>query len=86
MRETTKILGGAIGRADLPYVEFPYDATREALVGMGFSADAARVFVEMYDGFNAGRIHPLQGRSASTTTPTTLDQFAKDTFAAAYKA
>jgi uncharacterized protein YbjT (DUF2867 family) len=84
MRETARILGQAIGRPDVPYVEFPYDATRDALVGMGFSADAARLFVEMYDGFNAGRIHPLQGRSASTTTPTTLEQFAKDTFAPAY--
>lgn len=84
MREATRTLGQAIGRPDLPYVEFPYDATRDALMGMGFSADAAKLFVEMYDGFNAGRVHPLQGRSALTTTPTTLEQFAKDTFAPAY--
>lgn len=84
MRETTRVLGQAIRRPDVPYVEFPYDATRDALVGMGFSADAARVFVEMYDGFNTDRIHPRDGRSASTTTATTLEQFAKDTFVPAY--
>jgi uncharacterized protein YbjT (DUF2867 family) len=86
MREATRILGAAIGKADLPYVEFPYDATRQALTGMGFSADVAAKFVEMYDGFNTGRVKPTQGRGPSTTTPTTLEQLAKDTFAPAFKA
>jgi uncharacterized protein YbjT (DUF2867 family) len=85
MREATRILGESIGKPDLPYVEFPYDATRQALTGMGFSADAAVRFVEMYDGFNVGRVKPTQARSASTTTPTTLEQLAKDTFAPAFK-
>jgi uncharacterized protein YbjT (DUF2867 family) len=86
MREATTLLGKAIGRPDLPYVEFPYEATRQALSGMGFSADAASRFVEMYDGFNTGRIKPIQGRSAATTTATTIEQFAEQVFAPAFKA
>jgi uncharacterized protein YbjT (DUF2867 family) len=84
MREATAILGGAIGKPQLPYVEFPYDATREALVGMGFSKDVARLFVEMYDGFNTGRVRSLAGRGVQTTTPTTLEQFAGEVFAPAF--
>ena len=86
MRETTRILGQAIGRPDLAYVEFPYEDARQALVQTGLSADVARLFVEMYDGFNSGRVRPVQGRRPETTTPTTLEQFAADTFAPASKA
>lgn len=84
MREATRILGQSIGRPDLAYVEFPYEDARKALVQMGLSADVARLFVEMYEGMNSGRIHPNQGRKPDTTTPTTLEQFAKDTFAPAF--
>jgi uncharacterized protein YbjT (DUF2867 family) len=83
-RETAKILGAAIGRPDLPYVQFGYEDTRKALLGFGFSPDVARLFVEMYEGFNEGRIVPTQGRGAATTTPTTLDTFAREVFAPAY--
>jgi uncharacterized protein YbjT (DUF2867 family) len=86
MREATRILGESIGRPELPYVEFPPEDARKAMIGMGLSPDMARLFVEMYDGFNTKRIKPVQGRTPETTTPTTLEQFAKDTFAPAFKA
>jgi uncharacterized protein YbjT (DUF2867 family) len=86
MPEATRILGASIGKPDLPYVEFPYEATRQALTGMGFSPDVARLFVEMYEGFNTGRIKPVQGRKPETTTPTTVEVFAKEVFAPAYQA
>jgi uncharacterized protein YbjT (DUF2867 family) len=83
MVEATRILGRAIGKADLPYVQFPYEEAEKAMTGMGMSPDAARSFIEMYRAFNEGLIRPTESRSAANTTPTSFEQFA-DTFAAAY--
>ncbi len=85
MAEATAILGRAIGRPDLPYVQFPYDATRQALVGMGLSASMADLYVEMSRAFNEGHVRFLEPRSPRNSTPTTLEEFAQD-FAAAYRA
>jgi uncharacterized protein YbjT (DUF2867 family) len=85
-REVASCLGTAVGRPDLAYVEFPYGDARKALLQHGMSANVADLFVEMYQALNDGRVRSLQGRSAQTTTPTTLEQFAKDTFAPAFAA
>jgi hypothetical protein len=50
---------------------------------MGISASVADGFVEMYQGFNGGLAAATQPRSAATTTPTTLEQFATAVFAPA---
>jgi len=84
MLETTKILGTAIGKPTLPYVPFPYADARGALISMGISASVADGFIEMYQGFNDGLAAPVQPRSAATTTPTTLEQFATTVFAPAF--
>jgi uncharacterized protein YbjT (DUF2867 family) len=81
MVEATKVLGAAVGKKDLAYVQFPLPDFEKALLGLGFSADVARLFVEMVEGHNAGRVHGR--RTPATTTPTTLEQFAP-VFAAAY--
>ena len=85
MAEATRILGAAIGKPDLKYVQFPYADAEKAMQGMGFSADLARLFIEMNRGFNDGIIRPAAKRSPESTTPTRLEDFAK-VFAAAYKA
>jgi uncharacterized protein YbjT (DUF2867 family) len=85
MAEATAILGRAVGKPDLAYVQFPYDATKQALVGVGLSASMADLYVEMSRAFNEGRVKMIEPRSARTTTPTTLEEFSL-TFAAAYRA
>ncbi len=85
MAEATRILGQAIGKPDLPYVQFPYDKAEQAMVGMGMSPDVARTFVEMYRAFNEGILRPTEPRSAANTTPTLFEAFAK-TFATVYAA
>jgi uncharacterized protein YbjT (DUF2867 family) len=77
MQEATVILGRAIGKPDLKYVQFSYEDTGKALLGMGFSKDVARLFVEMITGFNEGLAKPTQARSSQTTTPTTYEEFSK---------
>jgi len=85
-REAARILGSAIGKPELPYVEFSYTDARQALIGAGLSEDVAGSFVEMYEGFNEGRIRTVQGRTAATSSPTTLETFAREVFAPAYQA
>ncbi|MFH0953484.1 MAG: hypothetical protein V1873_04055 [Verrucomicrobiota bacterium] len=41
--------------------------------------------IEMLQGFNEGRIRAAEARSKVNTTPTTIEEFAKD-FAKAYAA
>ncbi len=85
MAEATRIIGKAIGKPDLPYVQFPYEEAERAMIGAGMSPDTARAFVEMYRAFNDGLLRPTEPRSAANTTPTSFDAFAKR-FAAAYAA
>src|SRR5258708_2769886 len=74
MRDATVILGKAIGKPDLKYVQFSYEDTNKALLGMGFSQDVSKCFVEMITGLNEGLATPTQARIAQTTTPTTYQE------------
>jgi uncharacterized protein YbjT (DUF2867 family) len=86
MAAATRILGQAIGRPDLRYVQFPEGGVRQALVAMGMSASVAEAMVEMNRAFNQGLVRPTAPRTARSTTPTTLEQFATEVFAPAFEA
>jgi uncharacterized protein YbjT (DUF2867 family) len=85
-REATTILGAAIGRPDLPYIEWSYDEARENMLRAGFSAGRAEGLIELQRAINEGRGYTTPPRDAANTTPTTLEAFACDTFAPAYQA
>lgn len=84
--EATSVLGKAIGKPGLPYVQFPYDGALQAFVAAGVSPGVAESFVEMARAFNEGRLRPVEARSAANTTPTTVEEFAETVFAPAYGA
>ena len=84
MQEATRIIGKAIGKEGLPYVQFPYEQAEQAMVAMGLSQDVARSLNEMDRGLNEERVRPLEKRTATNTTPTSFEQFA-ESFAAAYR-
>ncbi len=86
MREATVILGEAIGTTGIRYVRFPEDEARKAMRGTGMSEGAAGAMLEMSRAFNAGKIRPAAERTAESTTPTTLEEFARTVFVRAYKA
>lgn len=86
MADVVVALGRAIGRPDLAYRQVPYDAAREAMQQMGLGAEIARLLVEMIQGFNEGWIRPVEKRSAANTTPTTIEDFARDEFLTAWQA
>jgi uncharacterized protein YbjT (DUF2867 family) len=83
--EVTRILGAKIGKPNLAYVQFPYEAFSAALEQAGLSKDLARLYVEMSRGFNDGIVKPVGGRTPASTTPTTFEAFASE-LAAAYAA
>ncbi len=80
MNETTKILGAAIGKPELPYVEFPPEAMKKGIMDMGLNETTAGAMVEYYESLNSGDIHSETTRSAKNTTETPFEEFAK-TFA-----
>jgi uncharacterized protein YbjT (DUF2867 family) len=85
LTEATRILGAAIGRSDLGYVQFSESDTLKGLLVAGLSRPMADLYVEMFGALNRGLVRPLEPRSASTATPTTLDDFARTVFAPAFR-
>jgi uncharacterized protein YbjT (DUF2867 family) len=72
-REAAAILGRAIGRPDLAYVQVEPAQGMTAMQQLGFSANAAACMAEMAAWLSAGP-HPLSGPVEAT--PTTLEDFA----------
>jgi uncharacterized protein YbjT (DUF2867 family) len=85
MKETASIVGNAIGKPNLSYMQVPFLVLEPALVQMGISKGSAALFVEMWKAGNAGKIVPTETRSAKNTTPTTLESFVTEVFAPAYQ-
>lgn len=85
-REVTGILGAALGKPDLAYVQFPEPDMRGAFLGAGFSPAMADRYLEMIRGFNDGAIKNLEARSPATTTPTTAEEFARTVFLPTFSA
>jgi uncharacterized protein YbjT (DUF2867 family) len=84
--EATRIIGAAIGKPELPYVGFPYADYVGALVQAGLSQNMAELYAEMSKAFNDGLVVSQEGRSATNTTPTSFEQFAREVVAPAFAA
>jgi len=75
MNEAAEIIGKKIDKPDLKYIQFSYEDTEQALVGMGFSADVSGLFIEMSKAFNQELINT--SRTPENTTDTPLEEFAE---------
>lgn len=84
MKEVAPLIGNAIGKPKLSYMQVPFLVLEPALVQMGISKDAAALFIEMWKAGNAGKIVPLEARSPKNTTPTSIETFVAEVFAPAY--
>lgn len=82
--ELAQVLGKAIGK-EAPYVQFPYDDARNAMIGMGMSAGVADAFIEFQKSMNDGKITSDAKRDVNSTTTTTIEEFAQ-IWAGAYRA
>lgn len=83
--EIARIIGAAIGKTDLTYVQLPADQMIPALTQIGMSNNMATLLCEMADSLNTGYMRALEPRSAKTTTPTSFEDFVQKVFVPAYK-
>lgn len=83
--EVASIIGKAIGKPDLKYVQAPDNQFRAVLVQMGLSEAVANLLLEMTQAMNAGNVRALEPRTAQNTTPTSYETFATEVFVPAYK-
>jgi uncharacterized protein YbjT (DUF2867 family) len=75
MAEATRAMGARMGMPELPYVEFPPDGVRGALVGAGMSEEVAGLIVDMQLAVNEGRYFEGIRRTAESMAPTRLEDF-----------
>ena len=81
MREAARIVGEAIGKSELRYVQTPIERAERELLEGGSELTMVRHRLQMYIGFNDGSIRWLEERSAENTTPTSIETFAAEEFA-----
>jgi len=83
--EVAAIIGKAIGKPDLKYVQPPNDQIRPALVQSGMSEKFADLILEMAGALNSGYMRALEPRTSHNTTPTSFETFVAETFVPAYQ-
>jgi len=84
MNQAATILGNAIGKPGLKYMQVPFMMLEPALVQVGMPKSTAALMVEMWKGSIAGLVAPQEPRTPKNTTPTTLESFVAEVFAPAY--
>jgi uncharacterized protein YbjT (DUF2867 family) len=86
MRESTTILGIAIEKPDLAYVQASPEQGKAALMQFGFSASGADQIEELSAAFSTGRINGEFENGPTEIAQTTLEHFAATVFKPAYAA
>jgi uncharacterized protein YbjT (DUF2867 family) len=86
MNEVAAIIGRALCKQDLLYVQFASDQVQEVMVREGMPPKTAALYIEMFQGFNDGIVKGTEKRSAENTTPATFETFVKEVFVPAYHA
>jgi len=84
--EVTSVIGKAIARPDLAYLQLPAQQLKPALVQMGMSSNMADLLLEMAEALNSGHMAPLEPRSERNTTPTSIETFVAEEFAPRFQA
>lgn len=74
--EIAEIVGKAIGKPALQYVQYSYEAYKNALLKTGMSESRADMITERYKAINDGYFNNAI-RDQLSTTPTTLEYFAE---------
>ena len=85
MREVTALLGAAIDKPDLAYVQSDPQQGKAALMQQGFSASVAAQLEEMSATFSTGSLDGEYDNGPTEITPTTLAHFAATVFRPAFE-
>jgi uncharacterized protein YbjT (DUF2867 family) len=78
MAEATQAIGERLGMPDLPYIQFPPDEVKRALLGAGMSEQSAELLVDMQLAVNERLYFEGVERTADSATPTRLEDFLND--------
>jgi uncharacterized protein YbjT (DUF2867 family) len=84
LKQVATILGQAIGKPELRYMQVPFLMLEPALIQMGIAKGSATMLIELWKATNQGQVKAQEARSPQNTTPTTLDSFATAVFAPTY--
>ncbi|WP_369660173.1 NmrA family NAD(P)-binding protein [Variovorax sp. V15] len=77
MAQATAILGAAIGKPKVQYVQVPHQDALASMLGAGMSPSFAEAVLETARSFNEQEGWALEARSPRNTSSTTLEQWAK---------
>lgn len=83
--EVARIVGAAIGKPALAYVQLPAEQVILAMGQMGISKNVASLLCEMSDALDSGYMKALEPRSSANTTPTSYETFVEQVFLLAYR-
>jgi hypothetical protein len=83
--DAARIIGAAIGKPGLGYVQLPDEQVIQAMTGMGMSKSLAMLLCEMAGSMNSGYMKALEPRTAVNTTPTSFETFVQEAFLPAFK-
>ncbi len=83
--EAARIVGAAIGKPALAYVQLPAEQVILAMSQMGISKNVASLLCEMSDALDSGYMKALEPRSSANTTPTSYETFVEQVFVPAYR-
>jgi uncharacterized protein YbjT (DUF2867 family) len=85
-REAASVIGKAIGRPDLEYLQMPQEQLRPVLIQMGMSASMTDLLLEMSEALNSGYMRALEPRSAENSMPTSIETFVAEEFVPVFSA
>jgi uncharacterized protein YbjT (DUF2867 family) len=84
MVEATEVIGKAIGKPDLKYVQLSYQQAEDDMIASGMKHQIAKLIVDMHKAFNEKEIIPTQRLSAEHRGKTSIEEFSK-TFSQIYR-
>lgn len=84
MPEVAQVLGAAIGKPDLQYVQFTNADAKAGMLQAGIPETIADGYNELFDSLNSGKYLNDYTRTPENTNPTSIEDFAKE-FAVAYQ-
>ena len=84
MQEVAEVLGKAIGKPELPYVTFSPADAKAGMLQSGIPETIADGYNELFEALSSGKYLSDYQRTPENTTPTSIEDFAKE-FAVAYQ-
>ena len=83
--EIAKVLGSAIGKTDLPWINFSDEDALAGAIGAGLPEEIAKNYIEMGTSIRSGKMFEDYRKNPTAVSKTKLEDFAKE-FAVAYNA